>query len=220
MNSSTLILGGVCALLVGGLVVQHRSSTAEQTALTNELGKMSNDWKQAVFKLDEQGRLAYTLQTQLKLVQEEHLSVTNELPKVRSALSTLESNHVMLVDRALSVSNRLQFQVMELQDQQGDHRERMTQMQSKLLSAETQVAHLRETAKQVMAQLNAASNALTVADKTKAQLEGQLRDPVVLAAQLNRFGEASKERVRRDVERGTEKLRVELLPDGSVKQIP
>ena len=58
------------------------------------------------------------------------------------------------------------------------------------------------------------------AQRESPLLEGQLRDPVVLAAQLARHGEGNKARVRRDTERGTEKLRLELLPDGSVKQVP
>ena len=76
MNSSTLLLGSVCGILAVALVWQNRSAATAQETTVGELGKFSNDWKQAVFKLDEQSRLAYTLQTQLKRIQAEHLTVT------------------------------------------------------------------------------------------------------------------------------------------------
>lgn len=220
MKTATLILGGVCGVLVGALFLQHRSASTENSALTSELAKASNDWKQAVFKLDEQGRLAYTLQTQLKLIQQDHLAVTNELPKVKAAFVALESNHLAWVENMRSVSNRLQLEVLELTDERGDHRERMAQLQSRLLSTENQLARLTNEVSQALGKLNAMSNALTVANAAKSQLEEQLRDPVILSSQLARHGEATKDRVRRDADKGSEKFRLELLPDGSVKQIP
>ncbi|MBL9168611.1 MAG: hypothetical protein JNN07_12780 [Verrucomicrobiales bacterium] len=220
MNPSTLALGGVCGLLIGALVLQNRSASSEQSALVNELTKVSNDWKQAVVKFDEQGRLAYTLQTQLKLVQEEHLLVTNELPKVKGAFAALESNHLAWVENARAVSNRLRLEVLELTDERGDHHERMTQLKGRLLSTEAQLSGLSNEVQQALAKLNATSNALKLTDTAKTQLEEQLRDPLVLSAQLARHGEANKERGRREADAGTQKLRVELLPDGSVKQIP
>lgn len=220
MNPSTLALGGVCGLLIGALVLQNRSASSEQSALVNELTKVSNDWKQAVVKFDEQGRLAYTLQTQLKLVQEEHLLVTNELPKMKGAFAALESNHLAWVENTRAVSNQLRLEVLELTDERGDHHERMAQLKVRLLSTEAQLSGLSNEVQQALAKLNATSNALKLADTAKTQLEEQLRDPLVLSAQLARHGEANKERVRRETDAGTQKLRVELLPDGSVKQIP
>ena len=220
MKPATLLLGGVCGVLVGALFLQHRSASTENSALAGELANTSNEWKQAVFKLDEQGRLAYTLQTQLKLIQQEHLAVTNELPKVKAAFVALESNHLAWVEAMRSVSNRLQLEVLELTDERGDHRERMAQLQRRLLSTENQFAGLTNETAQALLKLNATSNALKAATTAKSQLEEQLRDPVVLSSQLARHGEVSKERVRRDADKGTEKFRLELLPDGSVKQVP
>lgn len=220
MNSNTLLLGGLSGLLAVALIWQNRSAATEHAAVSSELVKCSNDWKQAVFKLDEQGRLAYTLQTQLKLVQEEHLAVTNELPKVKASLISLQSNHVALTETSKTVSNQLFLQILELKDERGDFEQQLAQLKTALASTETELQQMSRQISNSVSQTAAVSNAWQRVEVEKARLESQLRDPVLLAAQLARNQEASKGKARAEVDPNAERLRIRLLPDGSVKQVP
>lgn len=220
MNTPTLLLGGVAGILALALVWQNRSAATEQAQTTGELGKFSNDWKQAVFKLDEQSRLAYTLQTQLKLIQAEHLAATNELPKVKAALSLLQSNHLWSADQAHAVSNRLQLHLLELQDERIDSDQRLQQVQRRLQDLDQSLLQATSQLAQIAKQATTFSNSWKQSELAREQTEAQLRDPVVLAAQLARVAEEAKLRVRPGQERGSGRPRLELLSDGSVKQVP
>lgn len=220
MNTSTLLLSGVSGVLAIALVWQSRSAATDSDRAAGEIGKFSNDWKQAVFKLDEQSRLAYTLQTQLKLVQEEHLTATNELPKVRAAFSLLQSNHLSAVERAQGVSNRLQWEVLELQEEKVDTQQRLQQLQSRLQDLDQHLARATSQLAQSTRQVDTLSNAWRKAELGWQQAEGRLRDPVVLAAQMAQAQAEAKSRTRHGDERGSGPVRIELLPDGSVKQTP
>ena len=203
MNSSTLLLGSVCGILAVALVWQNRSAATAQETTVGELGKFSNDWKQATFKLDEQSRLAYTLQTQLKRIQAEHLTVTNELPKLKASMLTLESNHVALADLSRSVSNRLHLEVLELKDERSDFQQRLLQLQTILGSKENEIQNVTRLASNAVAEATVAANAWKRAEGDKARLEAQFRDPVILSALLARSQEATKTKPRTEIQPGT-----------------
>lgn len=220
MKPSIVALSGFCLVFSGVVVLQHRSASAEQRALVAELNRTSNDWKQAILKLDEQGRLTYTLQTQLKLLQEEHLPATNELPKLKAALANLQSLHEAGTKNARATSNRLQFQILELTDERADRQQRFIQMAQQLRSAESQFERLSNQITTLEVQLKGTTNVLLSVEKEKIALEHQLRDPSFLSAQLERHRAAAKKITSTKAELEQETGRVALLPDGSVKQIP
>ncbi|MBM3846220.1 MAG: hypothetical protein FJ405_08045, partial [Verrucomicrobia bacterium] len=127
MNPGTLVCGGLSVLL--GVVVWLQRSAANKDAesAAAEILRASNDWSTAVLKLDEQSRLAFTLQTQLKILQEAHLAVTNELPTVKGALSLLNSNHAALNLAAQQASNQSRLMLLELIDEKRDALNRASQ---------------------------------------------------------------------------------------------
>lgn len=216
MKSAVLIPVVGCILLGAALAMKSRTASVEQSQASENYRKLSNDWHQAVFKLDEQSRLSYTLQTGLKILTQEHLAATNELSTLRSGLQLLQSNHVALLESSKAGSNQLRLKVLELEDERVDFRQRLTQAELGMREAGHSLAAAKQSLENAIREATARSNRIAQLEAANRTLEARWADPALLRAQWQIRENAAKADTNMAVKAG----RLALQPDGSVRVIP
>ncbi len=216
MKPATLIPIIGCVLLGAALAMKSRTASVGLSEAADSYRKLSNDWHQAVFKLDEQSRLSYTLQTGLKILTQEHLAATNELSTLRSGLQLLQSNHVALLESSKAGSNQLRLKVLEMEDERVDIRQRLAQADLGMKEASQSVAAAKQSLENAIRESTARSNRMTQLEAANRSLEARWADPALLRAQWQFQEKAAKADTNSAVKAG----RLALQPDGSVRVIP
>ncbi len=205
-----------CILLGAAFVLKSRTASVGLSEAAENYRKLSNDWHQAVFKLDEQSRLSYTLQTGLKILTQEHLAATNELSALRSGLRLLQSNHIALLESSMASSNQFRLKVLELEDEQADSRQRLAQADLGRREAIHSLAAVKQSLDKAIQERTSRSNRITQLEMAIRTLEARWADPALLRAQWQIQDKAAKADSNSAVKAG----RLALQPDGSVRVIP
>ncbi len=215
MKTSVLIPVVGCVILGAALAMKSRTASVELSEAAVSYQKLSNDWHQAVFKLDEQSRLSYTLQTGLKILTQEHNAATNELPVLRAGVQVLQSNHVALLESSKVSSNRLRLQVLELEDEREDFRQHLAQASLSVKEVSNSLVVLNLSLERAGGEAVARSNRISQLEAASRNLESRWTDPAFLRAQLQLLGRVDRTETNSTVKEG----RLVLQPDGSVRLV-
>lgn len=216
MKSPALLPTIGCVLLGAALVLKFRTTSTESTQARESYHKLSNDWHHAVLKLDEQSRLSFTLQTGLKLLNQEHLAATNELSTLRSGVHLLQSNQVALLESCKTGSNQLRLKVLEFEDEQMDFRQRLAQADFAMRQATQSLATAKQSLEIVARGSTEQSNRIKQLEMANRSLEARWADPALLHAQWQIQEKAAKTETNSSTKSG----RLALQPDGSVRIVP
>src|SRR5687768_1175873 len=124
MRLSTIILAIVSCALAIGLIAVHYNKSSQLDQMRAEFLRMSNQWDEARLKLDESGKLAEVLQTDLAARTETVTAFSNDLARVQAELGKVSLD---LAGTRAEVGKG-QARILQLEGERDDLAKRMEEL--------------------------------------------------------------------------------------------
>ena len=147
MKLTTIILSVVCLVLAAALVAVHYTKGSQLNATRAEYSRISNQWDSARTKLEESGKLAELLQTDLASRTTIMSALSNDLSKTQGELAKVNTDLTVAKAEAAQRETRiveLDKHIAQLEAERDDVAKKMEELNTSIGTLETRIAETKK----------------------------------------------------------------------------